>query len=113
MRFSSAIATAAAVAPFVNAHGNSAGMPQIAGLNMRDLKTRDMLSTLRARAIELSSQAKEESHAAAAKRDANIKRQGGNTNGQCGGSFGNCAAGYCCSGSGWCGNTGVSSQYPI
>jgi len=101
MRFSTALASAAAVVPFVTAHGD-APMPQIVGLNLKDLKTRDMLSTLRARAAEVATQGIEEAQAAAEKRDQNTKRQGG-TNGQCGGSFGKCDAGYCCSASGWCG----------
>ncbi|CAI6340074.1 unnamed protein product [Periconia digitata] len=105
MRFSTTLATAAAVAPFVSAHGDAPMMPSIVGLNMRDLKTRDMMSTLRARAVEIAALEKEEIQAATAKRHQNVKRQG-NTNGQCGGSFGKCAEGYCCSGSGWCGNTG-------
>lgn len=106
MRFSTALASAAAVAPFVTAHGE-APMPQIVGLNLKDLKTRDMLSTLRARAAEVSSEAIKGAQAASEKRNNNIKRQGG-TSGQCGGSFGKCDEGYCCSASGWCGKGNVS-----
>ncbi|KAF2645096.1 glycoside hydrolase/deacetylase [Massarina eburnea CBS 473.64] len=104
MRFSTALATVAAVAPIVNAHGGH-GLPQIAGLNLRDLKTRDMLSTLRARVAEIAAQESHESHAAHEERSSNIKRQGGDSEHQCGEGKAACAAGYCCSVGGYCGNT--------
>jgi hypothetical protein len=90
MHFSTALAAIAAVAPLVNAH-DAPGLPKIAGLNVRDLKARGVLDSLKARAAAVGHSAAGEKHLS--------PRQGG-TNGQCGGSFGSCAAGYCCSESG-------------
>ncbi|KAJ4305429.1 hypothetical protein N0V90_000960 [Kalmusia sp. IMI 367209] len=104
MRFSTAVAAAAVVAPLAAAH-EGPGIPKIAGLNMKDLKARNLMDSLRARAAELT----QKSHA---HEERELKPRQGGTDGQCGGSFGSCAAGYCCSGAGcmigpkWCGNTG-------
>ena len=90
MHFSTALAAVAAVAPIVNAHGGSA-IPRIVGLNVKDLKARDMLSNMRAR-----TQLAEVGHHEAHEKRGNLdSRQ--NVDGQCGGSFGSCAAGVCCS----------------
>ncbi|KAF1974872.1 glycoside hydrolase/deacetylase [Bimuria novae-zelandiae CBS 107.79] len=93
MRFSTAIATVAAVAPIVSAH-DAPGLPKIGGLHMRDLKARNLMDSLKIRAAELA-------HA----HERSLKPRQGGTDGQCGPGFGSCAAGYCCSGAGWCGNT--------
>lgn len=98
MHFSTAFAVAAAVAPMVSAH-EGPSVPRIAGLNMRDLKARDMFARIQARADEL---AEVDSHPAHLKRGAPLESRQ-NTNGQCGGTFGSCAAGVCCSEAGWCG----------
>ncbi|KAF1959625.1 glycoside hydrolase/deacetylase [Byssothecium circinans] len=103
MRFSTALATVAAVTPFVTAH-DGPGLPKIAGLNLRDLKTRDMLSNLRARAAAIAEQESHQAFTAHEKRAQNIKRQGGD-GAQCGEGKPACAAGYCCSQGGTCGNT--------
>lgn len=88
MRFTSAVVAATAVAPFVNAHGG-ASIPNIVGLNVKDLKARDLLDNLRARLAEVNHV---EKRAPAEPLEA---RQ--NTDGQCGPGFGSCAAGVCCS----------------
>ncbi|KAF2019643.1 carbohydrate esterase family 4 protein [Aaosphaeria arxii CBS 175.79] len=90
MHLSTALAAAAAIMPIVNAHGDAPAMPKIFGLNIRDLKTRNMFNNLKARSSHFE------------KRGETLKSRQ-NTGGQCGGSFGSCAAGVCCSGSGWCG----------
>lgn len=66
-------------------------MPQVFGLNIKDLKSRDLLSNLKARLADV------DHHKEHAKRENLEARQ--NTDGQCGPGFGSCAAGYCCSGS--------------
>jgi peptidoglycan/xylan/chitin deacetylase (PgdA/CDA1 family) len=96
MHFSTALAAVAAVAPLVNAHEGGPGLPRIAGLNVRDLKARDLFSNLKARVDEVNQEVHE-------KRESLKPRQGG-TDGQCGTGFGSCDAGYCCSEAGWCGN---------
>lgn len=88
MHFSNALAAIAAVAPIVAAHDGPA-IPKIAGMNVRDLKARNVLDNLKARAAEVAQ------HAAHERKS--IKPRQGGTDGQCGGSFGSCAAGYCCS----------------
>lgn len=88
------VIVAVALAPFVAAHGG-APVPHISGLNIKDLKARDLLSNLNARASEVHR------HVAHEERGSQLEvRQNTNTNGQCGGSFGSCAPGVCCSGSG-------------
>jgi len=99
MHFSTVLAAVAAVAPFVAAHGENP-IPNIVGLNVRDLKTRDMLSNMRARIAEVNQEAVKE------KREHKLSRRQGGTDGQCGAGKAPCAAGYCCSEAGWCGNTG-------
>ncbi|KAF2865856.1 hypothetical protein BDV95DRAFT_599244 [Massariosphaeria phaeospora] len=96
MYFSTTLAVVAAVAPFVTAH-DGAPIPRIVGLNVKDLRTRDMFSTLKARLADSSHHEAPHNHGRLDTRQ--------NTQDQCGGSFGSCAPGYCCSGSGWCGNT--------
>jgi antitoxin (DNA-binding transcriptional repressor) of toxin-antitoxin stability system len=91
MHFSTVVAAVAAVAPVVSAHGG-APIPKIVGLNVKDLKARDLLSSLNARIAEVG---RSEVHE---KRQPLEARQ--NTDGQCGSGFGSCAAGVCCSQSG-------------
>lgn len=90
MHFSTAFAVAAAVAPIVAAH-DGPSMPRIAGMNVKDLKTRNLFSNLKARAVALEAEHVEHVE----KRSALEPRQ--NTDGQCGKGFGSCAPGYCCS----------------
>lgn len=90
MHFSTALTAVAVVAPLVVAHGSGPGVPQIMGLNVKDLKARSMLSSWISRA-----EATEVDH-----HEAHEKRQGGNADGQCGNGVGTCAAGYCCSAEG-------------
>jgi hypothetical protein len=88
MHFSTTLAAVAAVAPFVSAHGTM-GVPKIAGINMRDLKSRDLLATLEARMADYNAHGK---HEAVKVRQADDR--------QCGAGVGNCPAGQCCSGAG-------------
>ncbi|KAL1609869.1 hypothetical protein SLS60_001534 [Paraconiothyrium brasiliense] len=97
MRFPTAIAAVAAVAPVVSAH-DGPGIPKIGGLDMKDLKARNLMDNIRARTAELTKDALLDKHP--------LKPRQGGTDGQCGAGFGSCDAGYCCSGAGWCGNTG-------
>lgn len=83
MHFSTAFAAAVAVAPLVNAHGSP--LPQIVGLNPRDLKARALLSNIGARFAEVHEFAKSEPLKA---------RQDDR---ECGKGIGSCAAGMCCS----------------
>ncbi|KAH8732274.1 hypothetical protein GQ44DRAFT_602887 [Phaeosphaeriaceae sp. PMI808] len=100
MHFSTALSAAAAVLPLVNAHGSP--LPKIVGLNPRDLKARDLLSSLGARFTEVH-----EFHKAA---PASLKkRQDG---AECGQGIGSCAAGVCCSESGFCGTDPDSCYAP-
>lgn len=94
MRFSTAaLATVAAVVPIVSAHDSM--LPKIRGLDMRDLKARNLMDNIRARAALLGSQ-----DAHAHEKRGGVKPRQGGTDGQCGPGFGSCAAGYCCSGAG-------------
>jgi hypothetical protein len=86
MHFSTALATVAAIAPLVSAHGNGAPLPKIVGLNPRDLKARDLLSGLGARFTEVHEFSKEENVLKARQDDR-----------ECGQGVGSCAAGQCCS----------------
>lgn len=85
MYFSTALAAIAAVAPLVNAHGDSP-MPKIVGLNPRDLKARNLLSSLGERIPEF--RGTHEKHQALKSRQDDR---------QCGTGIGSCAAGECCS----------------
>ena len=85
MRFSTSVAALAAIAPLADAHG-IAGIPTIAGLH-KDLKTRDLLSTLAARFTEA-----EHAHH---ERDVLLTRQ--NNDKKCGDGIGSCGPGECCS----------------
>ena len=87
MHFST-LAAVAAIAPLVSAHGGM-GLPKIAGINMRDLKSRDLLANLEARIAEVKTAHAHENRLAARQDDR-----------QCGPGVGNCAAGQCCSGAG-------------
>ena len=93
MRFSTALATVAAVAPIVSAH-DGPGIPKISGLNMRDLKARNLMDSIKARAAELT----QDAHAHEKRGD--LKPRQGGTDGKCGAGFGSCDAGYCCSSAG-------------
>ena len=64
------------------------GVPKIAGINMRDLKSRDLLATLEARMADYNTHANHDT----------IKVRQDDR--QCGPGVGNCAAGQCCSGAG-------------
>ena len=90
MHLSTALAAAAVAAPFVAAH-DGPSMPRIIGLNVRDLKGRNILNNMVDRAkMSVAGHHEARGHLQA--------RQ--NTDGQCGAGFGSCAAGYCCSESG-------------
>jgi hypothetical protein len=91
MHFPTALTAIAAIAPFVSAH-EGASLPKIAGLNIRDLKARNVFADLKARAADLQNV---ETHK---KRAALEPRQ--NVDGPCGDGIGSCAAGVCCSQSG-------------
>jgi hypothetical protein len=88
MYFSSTLAAVAAITPFVSAHGG-APVPKIFGLNPRELRARNLLDRLDARAAAVNVEHAHE------KRAVN-KRQGG-TDGQCGAGLLSCDPGYCCS----------------
>jgi len=90
MHFSTALATVAAVAPLVNAHG--APLPRIVGLNPRDLRARDLLSSLGARFNDVHEFQKESAPLKARQDDR-----------ECGAGIGSCGAGICCSQAGYCG----------
>lgn len=92
MRFPTAIAAVAAVVPIISAH-DGPGIPKIAGLNMRDMKARNLMDNIRTRAAELTRNTIHEEHAS-------LKPRQGGTNGRCGAGLGSCDAGYCCSASG-------------
>lgn len=94
MYFSNVILAAGALVPLVSAHGGD-GIPHIVGLNVKDLKGRDMLSNLKSRIAAAKHQAHGEIQGMERRQD--DKR--------CGAQYGSCAAGECCSGSGWCGTT--------
>ena len=89
MRYSTTIAAVAAVAPIISAH-DGPRIPKIAGLNMRDLKARNLMDNIKARAAELAWDA----HVPDKQR---LKPRQGGTDGKCGAGFGSCEAGYCCS----------------
>ena len=86
MRFSTSVAALTAIAPLANAHGN-AGIPTIAGLH-KDLKARELLSTLAARFSEVEGHAHHE-HSVLQTRQNNDKK--------CGDGIGSCGPGECCS----------------
>ncbi|KAL6705783.1 hypothetical protein ACN47E_006421 [Coniothyrium glycines] len=96
MRYTSAVAAIAAVAPVVSAHGSGINMPRIIGLNPRDLKARDLLSNVGARFADVKDFVKYPENQVK-----QIKRQTDDR--QCGANIGSCAAGQCCSGAGYCG----------
>lgn len=96
MRYASAVAAVAAIAPIVSAHGSGIATPRIIGLNPRDLKARDLLSNLGARFADVKDFKGPENQVKQVK-----PRQDDR---QCGAGVGSCAAGECCSGAGYCGN---------
>jgi hypothetical protein len=89
MQIRNALLAAGALAPFVSAH-NGDGIPNIVGINMKDLKGRDMLSNLKSRIAEARHQVSEEVQSLGRRQD--DKR--------CGPQYGSCAQDECCSGSG-------------
>ncbi|KAH8716802.1 hypothetical protein GQ44DRAFT_688868 [Phaeosphaeriaceae sp. PMI808] len=86
------VATVATVAPLANAHG--AGLPQILGLNVADLKSRDLLRSLEARITDAVLHPNEGNLAA---RQDSPK--------ECGEGIGSCPTGQCCSRAFYCGAT--------
>lgn len=87
MHFST-LAAVAAIAPLVSAHGGM-GLPKVAGINMRDLKSRDLLANLEARIAEVKTAHAAENKLAVRQDDR-----------QCGSGIGSCPTGQCCSGGG-------------
>jgi peptidoglycan/xylan/chitin deacetylase (PgdA/CDA1 family) len=85
-----AIATIAAISPLANAHG--AGLPQILGLNVADLKARSLLQNVEAR-VPASGNAAE------------LHVEARQSKPECGEGIGSCPAGQCCSRSNFCGTT--------
>jgi hypothetical protein len=89
MHYSTAVAAVAALTTFVSAHGT--GMPNIVGLNPRDLKARSLLSRAGARFTGVNELVKGRSgHGLKSRQDDR----------ECGAGIGSCAAGQCCSGAG-------------
>lgn len=88
MHYSTALAAVAAVAPLVSAHG--AALPRILGLNPKDLRARDLLSSLGARFTEVDEFVKAPENQLKARQNDR----------ECGTGVGSCAAGLCCSPSG-------------
>lgn len=86
MHFPTTLAVAAAMVPLVSGHGDSP-LPKIVGLNPRDLKARDLLSSLGARFADVHEFKKEEVNTLKARQDDR----------ECGEGIGSCAAGVCCS----------------
>lgn len=84
MHFSTvALATIAAVSPFASAH--IGGAPQLVGLNMADLKARDLLSRLSAGGVSVG----------AVHNHVDLSTRADKKN--CGPGIGNCKTGECCS----------------
>lgn len=83
MYFSTVAVAIAAVVPLANAHGS--GLPQILGLDLADLKNRDLLNSLKARISGL-----DHVHSEPAK-------QARASPLECGEGIGSCPAGKCCS----------------
>lgn len=96
MHYSTAFTAVAALTPFVAAHGNGAAIPNIVGLNPRDLKARSLLSRAGVRFTGVNELVKGRSD----KTKINKPRQ---DDPQCGAGVGSCAAGECCSAAGYCG----------
>jgi len=94
MHYSAALAAVAAITPLVNAHG--AGLPNIIGLNPRDLRARDLLSRTGARFTGVNELLQPKTQV----KNKVVARQDDR---QCGAGVGNCPAGQCCSGAGYCG----------
>jgi len=101
MHFSTTLAAVAAVAPLASAHGGAV-LPRIVGLNPKDLKARDLLSSLGARFADVHEFVK-------APENQLKPRQNGAS---CGAGVGSCAAGYCCSPDGVCGTDPDSCYAP-
>jgi hypothetical protein len=80
------VATIAAVAPLASAHG--AGIPQIIGLDVADLKARNLLNNLGARFVETGNARNK------------LTLEARQDKPECGPGIGSCGAGLCCSRSG-------------
>lgn len=99
MHFSSvALATIAAISPIASAH--MGGAPQLVGLNIADLKTRDLLSRLGAGGVSV----------AAAHNHVELEAREDKPN--CGAGIGSCPTGKCCSIAGFCGTTDAHCRAP-
>lgn len=96
MLYTSAVAAVAAFAPLVSAHGSGIATPRIVGLNPRDLKARDLLSSLGARFADVKEFAKYPENQVKHVKPRQDDRQ-------CGAGIGSCPAGQCCSSGGYCG----------
>ncbi|KAF1842529.1 carbohydrate esterase family 4 protein, partial [Cucurbitaria berberidis CBS 394.84] len=94
MLYSAAVAAIVAATPLVSAHG--AALPNIVGLNPRDLKARDLLSSLGARFTDVHEFVKAPENQVKPRQDGK----------ECGANIGSCGAGLCCSPNGYCGTTG-------
>ncbi|KAI8936841.1 hypothetical protein NX059_006078 [Plenodomus lindquistii] len=92
MHYSTAVTVFAAFTPLVVAHG--VALPRIVGLSPRDLKARDLLSSLGARFADANDFIKAPEKKFKARQDDDR---------QCGAGVGSCAAGQCCSQAGYCG----------
>jgi hypothetical protein len=86
MHYSTVIAAVAALAPLASAHGT--GLPNIVGLNPRDLKARSLLSRTGARFTGVNELV--HGHSANGVKARQDDRQ-------CGAGIGSCPAGQCCS----------------
>lgn len=92
MHYSTALAAVAAVAPLVSAHG--APVPKLVGLNPRDLKARDLLSSI---GVQFEGANK------FVKGPVNKIKARQTDDRECGVGIGSCGAGICCSQAGYCG----------
>ena len=86
MHYSTALAAVAAVAPLVSAHG--APVPKLVGLNPRDLKARDLLSSI---GVQFEGANK------FVKGPVNKIKARQTDDRECGVGIGSCGAGICCS----------------
>ncbi|KAF1837299.1 glycoside hydrolase/deacetylase [Decorospora gaudefroyi] len=100
MHYSTAIAAVAALTPFVSAHGHGGAVPNIVGLNPRDLKARSLLSGTGAKFTGVDKLLKGRGNSARANP---VKPRQDDR--ECGEGVGSCEAGMCCSPAGYCGTT--------
>ncbi|EDU51408.1 CDA1 xylanase chitin deacetylase [Pyrenophora tritici-repentis] len=96
MHYTSALAAIAAVTPLVSAHGT--GLPNIIGLNPKDLRARHLLSRTGAKLMGVDELMKP-------KVASKVPVQARQDDRQCGQGIGSCPAGQCCSSGGYCGTT--------